>query len=274
MHSRVDRVSASGRARVSRARGGHTPCREYPHRREFAPMIEPLEFRRLLDAEIINNTLFIFGTELSDEVQIEFRNRRIYLTMSDAFGVANFREQYVLADVRRFNADLRGGDDVFHMDHLITRSATVSGGDGNDEITTASGNDRIDAGEGDDFLDGGFDRGRSADTLIGGLGFDFVDYSRSNLPLRIDFDGRNDDGARGECDNVDPSVEGVLGGSAGDAITSNLSVPVTLNGGGGNDTLNSSGGDDRLIGGRGNDFLSSRGGDDFLAGAAGSDTLF
>ena len=233
-------------------------------------MIEQLEVRRLLDAEIINGTLFIFGTEASDEIEVEFTNRRILLTMAPE----GFRAQYILADVRRFEIDCRGGNDSVVFDDLITRSATVRGGDGNDTIRTASGNDLLDGGEGDDILNGGFDRGRSRDTLIGGLGMDLADYSQRNRPLKIDLDGNADDGEAGERDNVDPSIEGVFGGSQGDAITSNLSVPVVLLGNGGNDTLNSSAGDDRLIGGRGNDILNSRGGDDFLAGGAGSDTLF
>ncbi len=232
-------------------------------------MLEKLEVRRFLDAELFENTLFIRGTPFGDDVQIEQTGNLILISIQPE----SFTQQFNLSQIRRFDVELDEGNDLLEMDHLITRSATVRGGDGDDTITTASGNDSLDGGEGNDLLNGGFDLGLSRDVYVGGLGFDVVDFRTQNRPLKIDFDGDDDDGIRGERDNVTTTIEGVLGGGAADVITSNLTTGVTIQGNAGNDTINTSGGDDRITGGRGNDFISTRGGDDFLAGGAGRDTL-
>ena len=70
----------------------------------------------------------------------------------------------------------------------------------------------LDGGPGDDLLDGA----GGADVLEGGAGLDTADYSARTTAVTVDNDGVNDDGASNERDDVRPSVERVLGGSAGD----------------------------------------------------------
>ncbi len=64
----------------------------------------------------------------------------------------------------------------------------------------------------------------------------------------------------------------LIGGSAGDDVTSREGGD-TLYGGGGNDGLGGTGGDDTLFGGADNDTLSGGNGNDTLEGGAGNDTL-
>ncbi len=75
-----------------------------------------------------------------------------------------------------------------------------------------------------------------------------------------------------------PSVAGfeVNAGSGNDsiAVSSSVSIPVTMRGGGGNDALLGGGGPDKLIGGEGNDSLNGRAGDDLVYGGPGNDSLF
>lgn len=232
-------------------------------------MLEKLEPRRLLDAELANNTLTITGSGSDDDILVEIQGSKLLLSMSPE----SFRNQYTLSSVRRIVVDCGDGSDRVTIDSLFTRNVTMLGGGGDDSLTGALGSDFIDGGEGNDSLDGGFDLGLSRDVLIGGLGVDLANYSHRTQSLKIDLDGNADDGSQGERDNVDSTIEIVIGGGSADEITSNLSVDVTLVGNGGDDVLNSSGGNDFLSGGKGRDLLNSRGGNDRLRGGPGTDTM-
>jgi Ca2+-binding RTX toxin-like protein len=89
--------------------------------------------------------------------------------------------------------------------------------------------------------------------------------------------GSYDDGdiaGAGEGDDIDATVENVIGGSAGDTINASLSPSAhVLMGMGGNDTLTGAGLVDYLYGGPGNDTLVGLAGNDFLIGGDGNDTL-
>ena len=57
-------------------------------------------------------------------------------------------------------------------------------------------------------------------------------------------------------------------------VSTDVTVPVTIDGGAGNDLLAGGGGRSVLIGGEGNDLLYGAGGDDVLLGGVGNDLLF
>ena len=127
-----------------------------------------------------------------------------------------------------------------------------------ERFTGGAGNDLI-AGLGgpDVFHEGSTPNG--ADSYNGGAGLDLVDYSQRTNRVDVSLDLTRDDGEAGEGDLIEPNVNDVFGGSAGDVI-SGTSGPNVLIGNGGIDTLTGLGDDDRLNGGTGVDHLF--GGDD------------
>jgi Ca2+-binding RTX toxin-like protein len=130
----------------------------------------------------------------------------------------------------------------------------------------SSGDDTLNGGNGEDNLAGG----GGADHMIGGNDFDFVDYSSfaGSNDLTITANNVANDGQSGgaEGDNVDTSVEGIVGANGNDNITG-TSGPNTLRGGGGIDTLNGAGGNDILQGDRCCAFFA-----DVFNGGDGTDT--
>ncbi|WP_326636405.1 hypothetical protein OIE67_03010 [Nonomuraea fuscirosea] len=149
--------------------------------------------------------------------------------------------------------------------------------DGGDLLEGSDGDDDLDGGAGDDDLRGGL----GTDTYRGGAGVhDLVSYADHTAAVRVSLNGKADDGAPGELENVPDDVEDLYGGWANDTLVGNR-ANNTMNGGpGGSDTLIGMPGGDWLYGGPGNDKLYGDsddsdliGGDDYLYGGAGSDSL-
>ena len=178
-------------------------------------------------------------------------------------------------------------DDVIVATDVGETAIYARGGAGDDTIGSGIGDDLLSGGPGDDTLAAGaggdfLDRGQGADILRGGPETDFADYSRRTNALRIDLDGRADDGEPGERDNVHTDVEGVVGGAGDDLFVGNGKHNV-FNGSRGDDTIRGRGaqdvvfggaGNDRLSGGMGPDWLQGEGGDDVLVGGRRSNALF
>ena len=127
---------------------------------------------------------------------------------------------------------------------------TLYGGADNDTLWGNAGNDNLWGNDGNDTLRGG----EGADYMNGWNGIDTVTYDDYTVPVTVTLDGKNNDGAAGEGDNVDQSVEILIGGQKGDTLT-------------GNDLAN------WIYGGLGNDKLFGLGGNDMLDGQAGTDTV-
>jgi Ca2+-binding RTX toxin-like protein len=147
---------------------------------------------------------------------------------------------------------IRGGSG---NDHLEGGSSTLRGADGADTLEGGPGSDTLGGGPGRDRLDGG----TGGDELNGGEGADLADYSRSDKPVQVTLDGKANDGARGEKDNVAPDVENVLGDTAKSTLTGNAG-PNSIDGGPGEDLLDGGPGSDALQGGDGADMIRSRDG--------------
>jgi Ca2+-binding RTX toxin-like protein len=198
-----------------------------------------------------------------------------------------------------------GASDTVHVDTSVTADVHIQGGDGNDFLTGGSGNDTIEGGNGSDVTRGGsgqdvlrgdaandrLDGGAGADVFDGGAGTDTADYSTRAESLAIDLDNVADDGAAGEGDNVQDTVENVWGGYGDDLIIgSALANELKGNygndrlygrggrdniyGGAGDDRIYGESGDDRCYGGDGRDYLHGGSGSDYLFGEAGKDTLY
>jgi len=173
-----------------------------------------------------------------------------------------------LDDVRGDVENVNGGS----ANDVLTGSASanlLNGGAGNDNIAggiagalctgATADTDSLNGGDGNDVFQMGF-AANCSDILDGGAGTDIANYEMRSTVLTIDLDGAADDGDS-ENDNIKTTVEGVMGGSAGDSIT----------GGTGNDDLHGGGGIDTITGGTGADSISGGPGADILLGGAGED---
>ena len=184
--------------------------------------------------------------------------------------------------------ELRGseGDDVVDYSRRSTgvlvnlNGAPVSGnaGDGpaaaRDRVSEVEG---IVGGSGSDMLVGSgrdnvFLGGPGADVFSGLGGIDLVVYADRRKPVRVTLDGVANDGQRSERDNVRKDIEGVLGGSAGDALVGSGAGNVLV-GGPGADSLNGLRGVDLLLGGAGADLLTGGRGIDGLQAGPGRDRV-
>ncbi|MGA2498982.1 MAG: calcium-binding protein [Tepidisphaeraceae bacterium] len=186
------------------------------------------------------------------------------------------------------------GSVVGRVGHIDTRSLTISA-DAVDRVVSIppSPQDRV--------------LGDGSDTLSGGSGIDGVTYALRSEHLAISLDGKRNDGAANERDNVLKDVENVTGGQNADLIIGDdannvllggLEPPAksrqswesvtisldhhpdigndTIYGMGGNDVLVGQGGNNQLFGGAGNDTIFANMNDavDVVDGGSGKDTAY
>ena len=171
--------------------------------------------------------------------------------------------------------DGQSNDDVLSGDrhNVFSGVESVDGSNFGDRIdgSDAAHRERITGGLGSDILNGGngpdvFHEGSVAsgsDDINGEGGVDLVDYSQRTVGVDIFHDFAFNDGASGERDLVDPSVEDMFGSQAVDHITAGPG-PNVIRGFGGGDTIRTGLGDDTLDGGTGVDTLLGEGDDDTL----------
>jgi len=155
------------------------------------------------------------------------------------------------------------GDPFGAHDICLACSALIATGDGDDDVRVigapvAGLHTRLAGGAGDDTLAGG----TGAEAIEGGTGTDTASYAERAGPLAVTLGAGDDDGARGEGDDV--RTENVIGGSGDDVLTGDDHANELRAGAGGDDTLSGLGGDDTLIGGPGRDTLDGGAGDDML----------
>jgi Ca2+-binding RTX toxin-like protein len=144
----------------------------------------------------------------------------------------------------------------------------------------------FDGGTGDDELEGAFatnilDGGPGADTFhaaaTSGSPGDIVDYSDRVAPVTVTLgDNLPNDGEAGEGDLIESGIREVLGGQAGDELTSTVDE-TTLRGGPGNDTITflQSPFDPTAFGGPGDDTIAFSGHtfDTAIRGNSGDDVI-
>jgi Ca2+-binding RTX toxin-like protein len=178
----------------------------------------------------------------------------------------------VKADVENIKGGL-GGD-------VLTGNASpnlIEGGAGNDNISGGVGGvctsdiDNLNGGAGDDVIELGA-APNCSDLIDGGPGRDTATYALRSGGVTVTLDNANNDGAS-EKDNVKTTLEVVLGGDGGDAITGGTSNDE-LHGGPGNDVVKGGAGDDTLVGGAGNDSLVGEAGDDYFDESSPADAAY
>jgi hypothetical protein len=173
-----------------------------------------------------------------------------------------------LASTDDYSVDLGDGNDYVSANLFFTPT-TIFGGAGNDSITGGGGPDTISGGAGNDTISGGggddlIAGDEGADAISGGSGTDTVTYASSPAGVTVTVgDGTANDGAVGEGDNLDATVDNLVGSPFGDSLTG-TDGPNSILGGAGNDTLVGKGGNDTLDGGAGTDGYD---------GGAGTDSI-
>jgi Ca2+-binding RTX toxin-like protein len=161
-------------------------------------------------------------------------------------------------------------------DNVIDTVEGVVGSSANDTITGSSaantlfggpGTDTLVGAGGRDLMDGETPGGccsSGPDDMSGGSGIDTVSYaSHSFIGVTVDIDGVADDGSFGgsEGDNVQTTVENLIGGNSSDSLTGNNAANA-LTGRDGDDSLFGGGGPDTLTGGDDFDLHEGQGGKD------------
>ena len=154
------------------------------------------------------------------------------------------------------------------------QTSALTGGPGPDSIIGAGGTDTLDGAGG-------------ADELDGGSGTDTASYASQSAPVSLYIDDSPDSGtgcpgASCEGDQIDHSIENLVGGSGDDNLNGDDDKNV-LNGGPGNDVLSGGAEADTLLGDAGDDVYRGGGESDLMnetsasgpeaGGQSGSDTL-
>jgi Ca2+-binding RTX toxin-like protein len=142
---------------------------------------------------------------------------------------------------------------------------TGYGGAGSDVLVGGSAADELHGGSGDDTFNTATSAD-GADFYDGGPGEDTLSYELRTTSVHVSVDNTANDGATGERDNVQTTIEILIGGSADDTLTGSAAND-TLIGGPGNDTLNGGDGDDTFV------ESTMAQGADIMNGGAGSDTV-
>ncbi|HEX8101996.1 MAG TPA: calcium-binding protein [Solirubrobacteraceae bacterium] len=160
-----------------------------------------------------------------------------------------------------------------NRDSIQSDVENLAGGTAGDEMIGGASANRLDGGGGDDTLQGL----GGADTLIGGTGpEDLASYAERTTPVFVRIgggrvSGDETDGPAGARDDVQASVNGVIGGSAGDDLAGTAAAD-RLVGGPGPDTLRGLASKDTLLGEGGDDTLDGGFGADEMQGGDGTDT--
>jgi len=228
--------------------------------------MESMELRLLLQGcNVVGSAMTVTGNAsgTGDDIKIQ-KDGSSKLLVLNGVSEINHANCYVSdSSITSITVNADNDDDKVEIfTGVSAANVTINGGNGNDTLTGGdsgdvingdAGNDSLVGGAGADSLDGGSNDdilvgGAGADTLNGGNGNDTADYSASQSNLTITLDTDPHDGAAGENDYVQTTIETVLGGSGNDFIVGG-SNDERLEGRGGNDTLRGGLGADILVGG-------------------------
>jgi Ca2+-binding RTX toxin-like protein len=163
------------------------------------------------------------------------------------------------------------GDDRIEAGGSLTLGSSLAvplkayGGDGDDTLSGGAKDDELHAGTGEDTFETAA-KADGADLYDGGPDIDSMTYALRTAALTVKLNDMADDGEINERDNVQSSVENLIGGSGPDSLTGNGADNVLI-GGLGNDTLNGGAGDDVFA------EADAQAGTDIMNGGTGSDTV-
>lgn len=157
---------------------------------------------------------------------------------------------------------------------LVNQTATGGDADGDtlrgiEGVTGTSFDDVLTGDDNDNF----FRPGLGADQVIGGAGFDTIDYSDAAFRVLVSINGASgtQDTGGSDQDFLD-SIEGIIGSQFDDRLNGSIIDEVII-GGAGDDIIKGRGGNDWLEGGQGVDKLLGDDGEDVLYGGDGDDRV-
>ena len=207
----------------------------------------------------------LVGTQQQDDIRLGTLDGELRVRIGTA------GTQLRALNVESLIASLGPGTDTFDAtggDSLGTALSLAC------EVFTGDDNDVLHGGAGDDVLHGGAgdeqfyaaDSADGSDVYDGGEGQDQISYALRHGPLTITLDDIRNDGEDAEGDDVQSTIEDVIGGLGADSMTGSALANVIIGGPG----------DDQLSGGDGNDtFIEAERseGTDVMNGGPGSDTI-
>jgi Ca2+-binding RTX toxin-like protein len=210
------------------------------------------------------DTFALATTRDEDEVRIGSMNGAAMLDYSDhsLFKLSNVEILIVSTGPASDLIDASGGD---KLGTPLTLPLTAYSGAGNDAVQGGSGSDSLHGGEDDDTFRTA-STADGADVYDGGPGTDTLSYENRTQPLTIKVDKMPNDGEMGEKDDVQDTIETLIGGSAADTITGG-DADNTIVGGLGNDVLNGGAGEDMFV------ETEMQQGADVMNGGPGLDTV-
>jgi Ca2+-binding RTX toxin-like protein len=138
--------------------------------------------------------------------------------------------------------DATGGS---NLGSPLASGVIVYGGADDDVLQGGAGADTLHGGDGDDLFETAA-KSDGGDSYDGGAGDDSLSYEKRTQPVTIKVDKQANDGEANERDDVQDSVETLIGGDGADNITAGDN-DNTLIGGPGNDTLNGGNGNDTFM---------------------------
>ncbi len=192
---------------------------------------------------------------------------QLHVAFEDLLGGGdhNFHDANFTVDIGTVNAvmmahDTKGSHGAHDYNDTLYGGAgddTLIGLSGNDKIYSGTGNDKLFGGTGDDvfFLDSGGTTGApifSHASIVGGSGFDTVDFSNAAASVSVDLE-RHFDLTGFRHDSI-WGVEGIKGSANNDSLTGDKTANV-IDGGAGNDYIRGGKGADVLTGGSGDDYF-------------------
>lgn len=165
-------------------------------------------------------------------------------------------------------AGTSGGDMLYGLggSDIIYGGRDFSAPSGKDTFYGGAGFDSMYGGDGDDL----FLHNPDGDYMVGGAGFDTLDYSSATTGFFIQLNSANSDA----CSFGDTTAlfERLIGSRFGDTLYGGYERHTELFGGGGNDSIEGQFRADKLYGGVGNDTI--RGTETLYGGADFGDSIF
>ncbi len=235
---------------------------------------------------IVRDTLYVVGSGEDDFTQLYSQGNAAVTVSGDPTGEW-IQQTFSTADFSQIVVLLCDGNDQFFMGQNLEIPTYVSGGNGNDNISTGAGDDFVDGGEGNNqiWTYGGNDEvvsGAGDDLVWTFDGNDIVDAGNGNNKVWLD-DG-DDHATTGSGndqlfggDGNDTLIAGdgnnkLFGGDGDDILIAGSGVDEAF-GDKGNDAISTGGGNDKAFGGKGQDILIGGDGSDELHGGAQDDLL-
>jgi Ca2+-binding RTX toxin-like protein len=219
-----------------------------------------------------SGTLTVTGTDGEDNVEIERVTDPILNTDNvKVWGNGVLRATVDANSIHFVNVNLKGGDDKFSCDYILTNGLWVSGGAGKDNLSSYI-KATLDGGDGDDTISGS----NSDDVIWGGDGNDVIIGKAGNDIISGGNDNDSIEGGAGNDliwgDNGNDTISGnegadkIYGGAGDDVLSGNYLPTVSLN----NETDTN-----EVYGGDGNDILYSNGvlASSLYYGESGNDTI-